>query len=416
MSTEATIPFSWLKSVPDVIKSQDEIPLWGYPPPFPWELFNQELAKIFELPDLKVSCLNTEWVARENLLSKFGQDPAIHPFSVTPLAGLAYWICSKNDLKRIFALLFPKDSLEERHLEWDEEWENQFYLFLALQAIHGFQNTKFDTSLAPQALVDVTIPDTPCLCFDIEIKTGDQSFYSRLAISPQMRQSLKQKYALKTQSYSSEISSAITTQVHVVIGSASLPKEEWRQAKPGDFLILDSCSYTPDDEKGRVVLTINNLPIFRAKIKDRSLKLLEYPLLQEVQTPMTEYEDEEEFDDGTFEAEDDESITDEPETETAEETGEEKPPLPSPKDLLRQSQSTETRVVNLEKIPLTISVEIARIQMSIQQLLELAPGNMLDLEITPDKEVDLVVNGRCIGKGELLKLGETLGVRILDKA
>ena len=52
--------------------------------------------------------------------------------------------------------------------------------------------------------------------------------------------------------------------------------------------------------------------------------------------------------------------------------------------------------------------------MSIQKLMELEPGNTLELDIHPESGVDLVVNGRRIGKGELLRIGDHLGVRILD--
>lgn len=422
MSIETTLPYSWLRTIPDAIKLQDEIPLFGNPPPFPWEAFNQELAKIFEQPDLKVVCTNIEWKTSEELLSGFGETPAIHPISVAPLSGLSYFIFSKEDLSRLFQTLIPEASLEETEKEWDEDWADQFYLFLSSQAIHAFQKSNFDSSLAPKLLQDASLPASPCLCFDIEINFGSKSFNSRLAISPEMRSALKQRYTQKTLSYPPGISEAITADVHVVIGGVTLPKNEWKKASSGDFLILDSCSLVPGDDKGRVVLKVNNSPIFRAKIKDGKLKLLEYPLLQEVQIPMANHEDDE-FDD-TFETED-ETISEsdqtedqdfEDELEEEEEVfEEEKTPLEAAKDLLSKT-APALPLVNPENIPLTVSVEIGRIQMSIQQLMQLAPGNMLDLDISPENGVDLVVNGRCIGKGELLKLGETLGVRILDKA
>lgn len=66
-------------------------------------------------------------------------------------------------------------------------------------------------------------------------------------------------------------------------------------------------------------------------------------------------------------------------------------------------------------IPLTVVVEVGRIQISVQKLLELQPGNLLELDVHAENGVDLVVNGKAIGKGELLKIGDALGVRILDK-
>lgn len=434
MSIETTIPFSWLRSISADIKIQDDVPLWGAPPVFPWESFSQELSKTLGIPHLLISCQNVEWKSPEELFHELGDNPAFHAISVTPLKGNAYWILPKSDLKKIFqSFLDSEDHSDEWHGEWDDSWEDQFYEFLTLQAIQAFQKTPYDASLSPHILSDRTLPLTPCLCLDIDISVYAHTFRTRLAISPEMRLALKEKYTSKTLSYPDGLSEAITAIIHVTVGSTTLLKSEWEKAAPGDFLLLDSCSYTPGDEKGRVVLTTNNTPIFRAKIKDRSLKLLEYPLLQEVHTPMAK-QDDDEFDD-IFEAEDetlqeedqeielpaDESVEgDEGEENFEEDEGELKAknpsahPMQAAKDLLNKSSTGP--LLKPEDIPLTVSVEIGRIQMSIQQLMQLAPGNMLDLDITPDNGVDLIVNGHCIGKGELLKLGETLGVRILDKA
>lgn len=434
MSIETTIPFNWLRSIPADIKIQDDVPLWGAPPPFPWDAFSSRLSKILGISDLSITCRDVQWRTPEDLFQSLGEAPAFHAISVAPLNGNAYWILPKSDLKRIFqSFLASEDHKDEWHGEWDAAWEDQFYEFLAIQGIQAFQKTPFDPSLSPQVLTEKTLPITPTLCLDIDVVIHSHTFRTRLAISPEMRLALKEKYTPKTITYPKSLSAAVTTTLHVTIGSTSLLQSEWNNVTPGDFLLLDSCSYSPGDDKGRAVLSVHNTPIFRAKIKDRSLKLLEYPLLQEVQAPMAK-QDDDEFDD-IFETED-ESLLDEdhdldPSLETNaqdldtedeedfEEADEaERGVSPSlkqaAKDLLNKPSAAP--ILKPEEIPLTISIEIGRIQMSIEQLMQLAPGNMLDLDISPEDGVDLIVNGHCIGKGELLKLGETLGVRILDKA
>jgi len=59
-------------------------------------------------------------------------------------------------------------------------------------------------------------------------------------------------------------------------------------------------------------------------------------------------------------------------------------------------------------------IEIGQIQMTMEKLLLLEPGNVLDLNINPENGVDLVVNGKRIGKAELVRLGESIGIRILE--
>ena len=43
----------------------------------------------------------------------------------------------------------------------------------------------------------------------------------------------------------------------------------------------------------------------------------------------------------------------------------------------------------------------------------MAPGTLLPLASSGQDEVDLMVNGRRIGRGELVRIGDGLGVRLL---
>ena len=437
MSIEITLPYSWLKTLSPDIRMVDESPLFGSPPAFPWKDYSYLMGQVLDLPNLKLEPLNVEWKLPESFKDELGHDPIFHPFSVSPLEGLLYLLIPKADLKNLFEVTIIKNSVkstEPMHAEewlqdWEKEWQEEFYQYLSLQAIQAFQKVNFDSSFSPQILYEGGLPTAPCLSIDLNLFTPNKTVRVRLLINQEMRQSLKQKYTPTSLAFPPNLSQALTAIIHVSIGHTTLSKNEWRSAKPGDFLLLDSCTLLPGDEKGRVVLRVNNTPIFRAKIKDGSLKLLEYPLLQEVQTPMAKEHDEE-FDEA-FDTEDDSSsngnheidpFENEEETESTalslsddnlDAESEEKASSLS-KDLLEKTNK-HTSLVKLETIPLTLSVEIARLQISVEQLSRLAPGNLLDLNVTPENGVDLVVNGYCVGKGELLKLGETLGVRILDK-
>jgi flagellar motor switch protein FliN/FliY len=54
--------------------------------------------------------------------------------------------------------------------------------------------------------------------------------------------------------------------------------------------------------------------------------------------------------------------------------------------------------------------------MTVDHLMKLSPGNFLELPIHPEQGVNLTVNGQKIGRGELVYLGEQLGIRILELA
>ncbi|GEM_PF-2499401 len=66
------------------------------------------------------------------------------------------------------------------------------------------------------------------------------------------------------------------------------------------------------------------------------------------------------------------------------------------------------------ELQVTLVVEAGRVHVPLDQLLQMSEGNTLDLDVHPEKGVDLVVDGQCVGRGELVKIGDHLGVRILD--
>jgi flagellar motor switch protein FliN/FliY len=62
----------------------------------------------------------------------------------------------------------------------------------------------------------------------------------------------------------------------------------------------------------------------------------------------------------------------------------------------------------------TLTAEMGRVRIPLQKLLHLHPGMILELFMRPEQGVDITIGGKKVAKGELLKLGETAGLRILD--
>jgi len=77
-------------------------------------------------------------------------------------------------------------------------------------------------------------------------------------------------------------------------------------------------------------------------------------------------------------------------------------------------KTNELPTSDIANLDITIIVEAARFKISLDKLMNLQVGNLIDLAVNPQAGVDLVVNGKKIARAELLNLGETLGVRILD--
>ncbi|MBM7118210.1 type III secretion system cytoplasmic ring protein SctQ [Archangium primigenium] len=70
----------------------------------------------------------------------------------------------------------------------------------------------------------------------------------------------------------------------------------------------------------------------------------------------------------------------------------------------------------LGDIPLQISVELARLPVTAEQVVGLRAGQVVELRRGPGEPVDLSVNGKVVARGELVEIEGQLGVRILSLA
>jgi len=68
--------------------------------------------------------------------------------------------------------------------------------------------------------------------------------------------------------------------------------------------------------------------------------------------------------------------------------------------------------INLDELPLRLTFEIGRADLPVGEIQSLAPGYVFALAREPGQSVDICVSGRRIGTGELVQVGEQLGVRL----
>ena len=76
-------------------------------------------------------------------------------------------------------------------------------------------------------------------------------------------------------------------------------------------------------------------------------------------------------------------------------------------------QSSKTLDFILD-VSLTVSVEVGRTKMSIQNLLQLGQGVVVELSKLAGEPLDIFVNERLIARGEAVIVNEKFGVRVTD--
>lgn len=74
----------------------------------------------------------------------------------------------------------------------------------------------------------------------------------------------------------------------------------------------------------------------------------------------------------------------------------------------------ERRLDLLLDVPLDLSVELGRTRMTIQDLLGLGPGSVIELDKIAGEALDILVNDRLVARGEAVVVNDKFGVRITD--
>ena len=65
-------------------------------------------------------------------------------------------------------------------------------------------------------------------------------------------------------------------------------------------------------------------------------------------------------------------------------------------------------------IPLEVSVELGRTSLIINKMLQLSQGSVVELEKAAGEPVEIFVNNKLLGKGEVVVINDRFGVRITE--
>ena len=65
-------------------------------------------------------------------------------------------------------------------------------------------------------------------------------------------------------------------------------------------------------------------------------------------------------------------------------------------------------------IPLDVSVELGKVKMQVNELLQLGQGSIVELTKPVGELLDIYVNKKLIAKGEVVILDEKFGIRVAD--
>lgn len=390
------VPANWIKQIETSILASLEIPMWGTFPGFPWKDFAKMFSDNFNLKNLKINMGTVEWKPSTTILTGMGCSPLQLSMELTPLQGSFSLIVPAEDFTKLSSWTIDPKAGEEGFS--DPFLQKGFFRYIALETLYLVDKMQIFQGLTPK-LVEMPLSKEDAYCIDIALENQGETVWGRLVCPPLFHTAFKNHYSGAWKlSTPCNMYTQIDIDISITSGKTSLIQKQWNDLYKGDFLFLDYCSYSPSLAKGTFQLVFDQTPLFQVKLKDENVKILDYAL----------YYEDNKMSDENFEG-------------FREETIDEPPPSSPKKDTMHDSPADQSMpsdqpcsedIISAEKVPIHLSVEVARMKINLDKLLKLKPGNTLELNVIPQQGVNLIANGKCMAKGDLVQIGDVIGVKI----
>ena len=372
-------PYFWIRKIESHLREYDAIPLFGLAPDFDWAHFSSAIAARLGVQDLTITNKQQQWRSGADLTEGLGDNIITYPLQIGSFSGHAFWMMPKESVAKLTSWMMQGQT-KTRPIS-SEVLAGGFYRYLILQTLDCANSEGPLQQLSILLNQQAPIPETDAFCMDVTIEFNKLTCSGRLAIDPTLQRSWREHFSTAQNDFiPTKIAQITELTTSIKIGSTLLRPQEWKMLQTGDFIALDSGSYHPQKNTGSAYLTVGTTPLFQVKVKNNKIELLDYAFMYEEEMDKHHEESQELPHDAEAEA------------------------LPSASE----------EAVTLKELPMTVTVEIARLRVTLEKLLQLVPGNMIELPIKPDQPVHLTVGGQLVGKAELVHLGETLGIRILE--
>lgn len=440
-----TLPLDWVEEIKQELFTMEEAPLLPPRPPFPLAALNEQL---FSKLGLKASVTLGELKA----VSFQELEPQLAPgtsrlfsFALPPYSSSLYGLIGHEQLNQIAAALLADDM--EAAVSLQSALQESFYLFLgavtldALAATNHFK--EFSLRLLNTA-ASLKESSKGFLTLPVSVQLPERAVPFLIIIPESLQQEMK-KGAAKTEELfinESLTSSRIQLATRLLLEWVNLPLSQVNDLREGSFLVLDKAKIDLNQPLASCQLVVGRRPFFAGEVHGNqlTLKALAEPIeeIKTMEAPKPKAPDNEPpkapegatpppaaaptpsapppGEDKYFLGEDEEFFVEDEKLaqilkEEAPKTAEQ--PAAAAKGTLVEPVE-ESKAASLTEVSLPIEVVIGYLRLSVKDLVGLQVGSSYTLGSPISSQVDLLLHGKRIARGELIKSGDVLGVRILS--
>ncbi len=89
-------------------------------------------------------------------------------------------------------------------------------------------------------------------------------------------------------------------------------------------------------------------------------------------------------------------------------------PARSAEEIARTVSGADVNIEALLKVPVSLSIEVGRTKMALNDLLDTQEGAVIELERLLDEPLDILVNGALIAHGVVVLAEDRFGIQVTD--
>ena len=398
MSTDAL----WMKKISPSIFETLGLSDQGTLPQFPMEEFILSLKESLQLENLSIQLGKMDCIGAESYYSGLGTKTIVIPLSLSPLSGEMYFVMGIDDIKTLISWMQTADTDQGSIALDNQAIVKGLYTYLITQAIDSIMQLKIYKDLSIK-ITSGNNESLQCFAIDLTISSNIDHLAARMLLPLPLYRSIHSHFTFISptlENLEGIIDLAIPLSIRT--GSVTLSAIELEQVVEGDFLIVRNSFYHLAEGKGSFQMLIGSNPLFQVKKQKDGIKVLDYLYFYNEEN-MDDIDDDDYLDDDLsddFYSEDLDEDLDEKVISTAEE-----------KVAPFAQEAIVPEKTNLSNVSITVNLEVARFTLSLAELKKLGPGVKLPVMINP-RYVNLIVSGKSIGTGEVIEIGDTIGVKV----
>jgi|GEM_PF-2930995 len=422
-----TTASAWLKKITPVIFETLSLSDKGSIPPFNMKSFISSMNTSLGRDDLSITIDKQDFISADAFYKGLGPKTSFVSFSLHPLEGKIFFIMGQDSIKDLISTMEKSNQDPSGICIENNEVIKGLYTYFITEAIDSIMQLNMYKGLS-LAISEGSMTELSALSLDISISLANRHFLARVLIPNKIYKAINDHFAFIPPTLQNlDNIPDVNVPLSIRTGSVTLPKKELSAIQEGDFIILNNTFYKPSEKKGSFQMLIGNSPLFQVKLAKDGIKVLDYLYFyneenmneDEMDSPFDDEEDDEfdlddDYEDDDFEDESEELMDEEmPFEENRHELLSLEEAEEDEKENAIENPLLSPEKTNLSKVPLTVHMEIARFSLSLEELKKMSPGSKLPININP-LHVNLVVSGKSIGTGEIIEVGDAIGVKVTE--